>query len=574
MPLDPRDLADIGADLERLAELLRHTSLRLPGPAKGEFEAERDETLLMWDGYLEPRLGAPDRPVVAAIVGPSGSGKSTLINSLAQNAVSATGVIRPTTSRPVVWAADSPEAVEVVDEISGRLRSAIHRVHGQAALTEHLTMIDTPALDRFGPDEVAAQAVAIADICIFVTTPTRYADGLAWRFLKRTRRRGIPILFVVNRLPADYEEQGAILDDFALRLHERELLAEPDPSLLFGLPESPLHPQLRTLAPDAVVGIYKELAEVVDPTYRSGLIDETVYATARMVAERARALTRPMAVEHRTLEVLMDSVAASYEAEAALLDAQLRSGLTGPLVPGNRWESTAADLAGMITRRAGSAAHSAATEWSSRHETEQLVAADGIELWRHGRDTATNAQLALDAWRDGLRPLAETHAKPYRLRWFGAGERAVEALWRAAVQGDLSLSGPMARKFPEDGAELVATARAELSESMRRALASDAERFTNHLGKVATDDLYSLIIDQADRVDAELDALAAQISSAWVETPDEAVEVVAGGDDRLAVDIRDGEAIVELGGPNVVVHRIEKLHPRPVPGAPEGGEAR
>jgi hypothetical protein len=416
---------------------------------------------------------------------------------------------------------------------------------GGSHLTEHLTVIDTPPLEPDGGFDAPAQAVALSDLCIFVTSPTRYADGRAWEFLRSTKRRGIPILFVINRLPSNVDEQDAILHDFAARLYQRELLAASDPSLLFALTESEIDPDSSALHADAVSGIRKELAEIADPVYRQGLVDETVYATARMVAERARALTRPMAAELPVVERMLVSVAHAYEVEARILDAEMRAGELWQGDAEAGWESAAAAVAGVVTRRAGSAAHVAASAWSAHRAGSDIVGEEGAELWRNGRGTTTAAMLALDSWKSGLEALAVSHSRAGRLRW-GNGPRAVAALWRAVVGGHGELPRRVQRKFADGGQQLLEAARVEFSEVLRLGLAHDGERFTSVLGPNAADDLYASIIDRADLVDARLDTLAVQIPRSWVEEDDD-VEVVAETDQILSIHITEASTVVELG---------------------------
>jgi len=575
MPLDPRDIAAVGTDLKRLADLLRDCQMRLPGRSAMQFTAERDEILLAFDGYLEPRIGAPDAPIVASIVGPGGAGKSTLLNSIAQQTIAATGVIRPTTRFPLVWADVSHPADywgEFSARISRHLGERVDSVLGESPLTEHLTVIDTPPLDQLGSADIADQAVALSDLCIFVTTPTRYADGRAWDFLRRNRRRGIPILFVLNRLPADVAEQEAILGDFAARLHQRELLAAPDASLLFGLAEGDIGSSLENVEVESVSGIRKELTEVADPVYRQGLVDETLYATARMVAERARALTRPMAAEQPVVEILVHAVATAYEAEALTLDEQLELGELSSTSRQDEWAAAASDVAGVVTRRAGAAASRAATAWSRQEETAELVELENPELWRHGRTTSNATILALESWKSGLAALAATHARAGRLRW-RSGPRAVDALWRTTLSGGGDLPRRTSRKFADGGRGIVATARAELSEALREGLAHDAARFTRFLGSDGGEDLYAAIVDQADLLDARLDGLASQIPSSWSE-PVENVEVVApDSDEVVSIQVEEGSVIVELGGQELY-RRIEAVGAQRFEGVDTGGQER
>jgi len=170
-----------------------------------------------------------------------------------------------------------------------------------------------------------------------------------------------------------------------------------------------------------------------------------------------------------------------------------------------------------------------------------------------------------------LEALAKTHARIGRLRW-GRAPRAVAVLWRTALSGGLELPRRWRRRFVGDGGEMITTARVELSEALRRALAHDAERFTRLLGSETVVDLYASIVGHADGMDTRLDGLATQIPSAWTE-PVEDVEVVApqAGQD-VTIHIAEGSTTIELGGEQIY-RRIEpSAPPEPDAAQPIGGE--
>ena len=52
--------------------------------------------------YILPRLETIDAPLLAVVGGSTGAGKSTLVNSLVGRMVTQPGVIRPTTTSPVL----------------------------------------------------------------------------------------------------------------------------------------------------------------------------------------------------------------------------------------------------------------------------------------------------------------------------------------------------------------------------------------------------------------------------------------------------------------------------------------
>ena len=64
--------------------------------------ATRDALLKQLDDYVIPRLRSLDAPLLAVVGGSTGAGKSTLVNSIVDAEVSRSGVLRPTTTTPVL----------------------------------------------------------------------------------------------------------------------------------------------------------------------------------------------------------------------------------------------------------------------------------------------------------------------------------------------------------------------------------------------------------------------------------------------------------------------------------------
>src|SRR5919106_16788 len=95
------DTTALQAALTELAEQVAAASSSAPGP--GDLGAARRRRLA-WhlDDYLLPRVRDLEAPLVCVLLGSTGAGKSSLLNGLAGAAVSPSGVVRPTTMRPVV----------------------------------------------------------------------------------------------------------------------------------------------------------------------------------------------------------------------------------------------------------------------------------------------------------------------------------------------------------------------------------------------------------------------------------------------------------------------------------------
>ena len=104
------------------------------------------------------------------------------------------------------------------------------------------------------------------------------------------------------------------------------------------------------------------------------------------------------------------------------------------------------------------------------------------------------------------------------------------------------------RRFTDRGQNFIATARAELSEAMRKSLAADAERFTRYLGSDGIGEIYAAIVDRADILDERLDDLAGQIPASWTEPIEEFEVIESAPPETITIEIAEGSAIVELGG--------------------------
>ena len=143
----PDILTEVRAALESIVDSLDGARFVIPGERRDLGEPARDGVVQTVRQYLLPRLREPDAPVVAALVGLSGVGKSTILNSLAQERISPTGVLRPTTTNGVLWAHRSHAArywTEFVGRVTEQIGPTTDIVIGDDPITRHLTFIDTP----------------------------------------------------------------------------------------------------------------------------------------------------------------------------------------------------------------------------------------------------------------------------------------------------------------------------------------------------------------------------------------------------------------------------------------------
>ena len=224
---------------------------RLPLQVAGADEARKELKRLVdqLDDYVIPRLRQLDAPLLTVVGGSTGAGKSTLINSLVGAAVSAPGVLRPTTRAPVLvcnpqeqqWFT-SQRILPGLSRTTGMASGATEPPHttlfvvSAASLPAGLALLDAPDIDSVVTDnrELATQLLAAADLWIFVTTAARYADAVPWEFLATAQERSAAIAVVLDRVPAEATDE--VTGHLASMLASHGLGEAP----LFVVPECPL----------------------------------------------------------------------------------------------------------------------------------------------------------------------------------------------------------------------------------------------------------------------------------------------------------------------------------------------
>lgn len=142
------------------------------------------------------RAGFLGDTVVVALVGGTGSGKSSILNALAGQPIAETGVIRPTTSRPLAVIAPNPEPglVRLLDDLEIDLRV------GHPGF-EQVAVIDLPDLDSYDEENVAAvrRLLPRIDAAVWVFDPLKYNDrAIHDGFLRPLSTYGAQFLFVMN----------------------------------------------------------------------------------------------------------------------------------------------------------------------------------------------------------------------------------------------------------------------------------------------------------------------------------------------------------------------------------------
>ena len=123
------------------------------------------------------------------LIGPTGAGKSSLVNALAGRRVSPSGVLRPTTREVVALVRPSDRAALLADGAPlPSLAGARLRVVEDGAAPEGIVLVDAPDVDSIehANRDLTDRLAEAADLGVFVTTATRYADRVPWDVLVRS----------------------------------------------------------------------------------------------------------------------------------------------------------------------------------------------------------------------------------------------------------------------------------------------------------------------------------------------------------------------------------------------------
>jgi len=479
------------AGVPGLVGALDELDLRLLG-AGAEEERHRLRSLVA--GYLLPRREAPDGPLVVAVVGETGSGKSTIVNSLARHRVTATGSLRPTTTRGVVWTAEPLPAT--LDQLRGDDGLAV--VTEGSGLPEGIIVVDTPPPGYSGLDgtSIASAVLDRADVCLLVASGLRYADVGVWALLRRAVRRRLPIVVVLNRLPEDPGVQEAVAGDMARRLVDIGAAAEPARAPLVTVAEGPIVSESGGLPPEWVARVRKELDALGDLASRRATISRALQAARRDVERGLLSLREAMVDASLVRGELLSSAGAAYEHQAAQFGVAVREGDFSGI--GLDREVLTTDLAAVVAWRSNLASRRAAEAWQAIGAGSRLL--DEIPtLWMHGADVLDAARARFDDWYRGLGDLVLDTLGRRRMRRRPLAHH-VTLVAAGALDPEHHPQTRRGRKRRARLGDAPETARRWLEQIGEELLANDAARFSDALGTAPTGDvLRRLVMPDARR---------------------------------------------------------------------------
>ena len=314
----------------RLGAAVGRASFPLVLPGAEEATAIKVELEGQIEDYLLPRLLQIDAPLLAVVGGSTGAGKSTLVNSLVGRTVSASGVLRPTTTTPVLVSHPEDMGWFETDRILPGLARAtgappagstsLHLI-ADADVPRGIALLDAPDVDSVvqANRELATQLLAAGDLWLFVTTAARYADAVPWEFLRRARARSTALALVLNRVPPEaLDEVPQHLAEMLSRegLEGTKVLTVAEIGLADGR------------IPDAALGEVRGWLDALaaDAGARAEVVRATLQGALASIPGRVETLTAQLEAQMNAGEALASDARGAYGAALGEVTAGLSGG--------------------------------------------------------------------------------------------------------------------------------------------------------------------------------------------------------------------------------------------------------
>jgi energy-coupling factor transporter ATP-binding protein EcfA2 len=409
-PLAATSLLDAVRDLRRDVE---RTGFPLEIASVEAARVSRGRLVDQLSDHLVPRLEELSAPAIVVVAGSTGAGKSTLVNSLLGTEVTAAGVLRPTTRRPVL--VHHPDDADLLDRhpVLEAVQVVVHE-----RVPRGIALLDAPDLDSVldSNRETAHRLLEAADLWLFVTTAARYGDALPWQVLQGAVARGASIAMVLNRVsPASLP---TVRGDLLERLRAHGMQGAP----LFVVPDVGPHEGL--LDPAVLAPITRWLQMLAGLDRARTVIGRTLRGSLAALRPWVDELADAVQAQADAAAVLAVELDAAAEGPAQAARAAVDGGVVADGAARARWaelEAAGGPLAGVV--RPSGRVHGSRRAGRARAEALAPVV-DALT-----RSAAANLTSA------GAR--AETVLRAY-LRCPGApdGGPSLEAVWTAGVEGE------------------------------------------------------------------------------------------------------------------------------------------
>lgn len=523
----------------------------------GRLRAHIDELLL-------PRAVDLDAPLVVVLLGSTGSGKSSLLNAIAGDRISPSGVLRPTTRVATALVHPDDEKRDILPALRAEGNVEM-RVSGAAP--PGLVVIDAPDFDSVEAENraMAHRLLETADLLVFVTTATRYADEVPWNVLGRARERGVPMITVINRLPQDPGDRAAVVWDYRRMLDEGGLAAaglfgalgvvEVEEGAvdegIDGLRRESIHPLLDAFSrlqendeerrdvarkslrsaldalPDAVGGVVSAMEDEAEEA--AALLEAAEAEYRRQQTQVLGHVDRGTFLRSEVLKQWQEFVGTNQVVKLVSegigkVAATLRSLLDpGPPAPAAQVRAAAfEDLVALVVAHGDTAASATASAWTGWPHGARAVA-ENPGLWGSSPPLGSQIEDDLERWAASISREVRTLGEQRR-GWAKAASIGVNALGTSAILAVFASTGGLTGAeagiaavtamvnqallealFGEANvADMIGRARNRLDELIGETLARDRSRFGAAL---------EISPESADRA-AQIKGLAAEIAEA------------------------------------------------------------
>ncbi len=243
--------------------------------------------------------------LVIGLIGGTGVGKSSLMNALAGAEIASTSHRRPHTDQVLIYRHEAMnQALDLtLEEVPWR-----EITHGAEAI-QHILLCDLPDFDSLMGEhrERVLNFLEYLDVLVWVTSPEKYADKVAYEFLELVPKAGQNFYFVLNKADLfysdetkdiEYEELGRVTKSYQTLIRDH------------GVTE----PLLFVISAKETIG-----SEVLEPWNQFGSFKQQIFQQ-RDIKQITAIKTANLDVEIRQLLSALKQEVSNLEAVAEIIE--------------------------------------------------------------------------------------------------------------------------------------------------------------------------------------------------------------------------------------------------------------